>query len=372
MKNILYLITSQQKDGPVNVLLSIVNNIDRTKYNPIIACMYYKNDAKENINDFTKKDINVINLNMNSMLRGWLDLRAIIKIRKIINKYNIDIIHMHLVRPIIFGTIASGKRCKRIATIHNQEPHQTPHGKFEYIVNRLEKYALRKCNYITTVSHAVKKSIINCYKLNDNKINVIYNCIDEKKYSCDVINLRQKFNLNTDDIIVATIARLEKQKGINYLVDAIKILKTNNVNNFKLLIIGEGSLEENLKIQVKNNNLDDIVIFTGYLSNINSILNQIDIVVMSSMFEGLGLSLIEAMAHKIACIGTNVGGIPEVIGNEGIIVEKANPVSLANAIEKLIEDDGKRKHMGERLYGRYNKMFTCTKMINEYENLYDR
>ncbi|OAA94193.1 glycosyltransferase family 4 protein [Clostridium coskatii] len=372
MKRILYLITTQQKDGPGNVLINIVNNINRTKYIPIIAYMYYKKDAIESIKDFVKDDIDIVDLNMKSLFRGWLDFRVIFKIRIIIKKYHIDIIHMHLHRPIIFGTIASGKRCKKIATIHNQEPHQNPSSAFEYVVNKLENYTLKRCDYITTVSKAVKNSIIKCYKLNSNRINVIYNCINENKYSFESINLKQKFNLNRKDVLVASIGRLEPQKGIDCLIEASKILKENGVNNFKVLIIGEGSLEKKLRLLVKDSNLEDLIIFTGYICDINSILDQIDIMVMSSMFEGLGLSLIEAMAHKIPCIGTNVGGIPEVIGNDGIIVDKANPVSLANAIKDLLEDDRKRKNIGERLYNRYNKVFTYKKMISEYESLYDR
>lgn len=278
---------------------------------------------------------------------------------------------MHLHRPIIFGTIASRKRCKKIATIHGQEPHQNPNSIFEYIVNKLENYALKKCDCITTVSEAVKKSIIKCYKLDSNKISVVYNSIDKNKYSCESINLRQKFKLGEKSILVASIARIEPEKGISYLIEATKILVENGLDNFKLLIIGEGSLEETLKLQVKNNNLDDVVIFTGYISDINNIISQIDIVVMASIFEGLGLSLIEAMAYKIPCIGTNAGGIPEVLGKDGIIVDKANPISLANAIKELVEDDAKRKSIGEQLYDRYNKMFTHEKMISGYEKLYD-
>jgi glycosyltransferase involved in cell wall biosynthesis len=306
---------------------------------------------------------------MKSPFRGWLDIRVIFKLRRIIKENNIGIIHMHLHRPIIFGTKAA-KGIKKIATIHNQEPHQTPHNIFEYIVNRLENRSLKKCDYITTVSKAVKESIISCYgDLTDNNVKVIYNALNTFNYSENGLDIKTKYNLG-ENLIIASIGRLDIQKGIDYLIDAIELLEQKNIGNYKLLIIGEGNLECKLKEKVIKKHLKDKIIFTGYIKNVYSILDQIDIVVMPSIYEGFGLSLVEAMSKKICCIGTDVGGIPEVLGNSEIIVQSKNPIELSKVLEKMIINNDDRKRIGEELYRRYEEYFTFDKMINSYEKIY--
>lgn len=370
MINVLYLITTQEKSGPGNVLINILNNLDRENFTPIVAYMYQKKDAKENMYDFVSKDIRFVNLNMKSIFRGWLDFRVINKIKKVIKENNVDIIHMHLHRPIVFGAIAA-KTIKRIATIHNQEPHQTPHNIFEFVVSILERIALEKCDKVTVVSKALKTSLLKNYgRLNAERIIAIYNAIDRKGYLEKEIQLRGNFNIGKEDVVIAAIGRLEEQKGLKYLIDALEVLRRRDIKNYKALIIGEGSLEEELKKDVKVKGLEGTVIFTGYIKEIESILNQIDVLVMPSLFEGLPMAMLEAMAHRVCCIGTDAGGVPELIGEDSIVVLKRSVDELAEALKSVITDKSLRSSIGNKLYQRFNNCFAIDHMMNDYQNLY--
>ena len=221
MKRILFLITTQAKDGPGNVLINLINHLDNHKYDIYIAYLYYKDSAKENIFGYITKPVEYFNLNMKSPLNGWLDISVIKRIRSIINEKDIDILHMHLHRAIIFGTYAANN-IVRISTIHNMEPHQNPKSLFEFI-KILENNALKKANYITTVSNAVKCNLIKYYsRLKGDNIHVIYNGIDNSK-AMESYSLRQVYGLK-NELIIAIIGRLEHQKGISYLIRALKLL----------------------------------------------------------------------------------------------------------------------------------------------------
>ena len=121
--NILYLITTFQKDGPGNVLLNIVKNLPKKSYNIIVACLYRPGKVQELID---KEGIKTLNMNQKGVLKGWLDLRALIKIRRILIEQHIDIIHTHLIRADIYGKIAAiiYKTPIIISTIHSLDSYR--------------------------------------------------------------------------------------------------------------------------------------------------------------------------------------------------------------------------------------------------------
>jgi glycosyltransferase involved in cell wall biosynthesis len=370
MKRILFLITTQAKDGPGNVLINLVNHLDNHKYDIYIAYLYYTDSAEENIFGYITKPVEYFNLNMKSPLNGWLDMLVIKRIRNIINEKDIDILHMHLHRAIIFGTYAANN-IVRISTIHNMEPHQNPKSLFEFVVKILENNALKKANYITTVSNAVKCNLIKYYSgLKKNNIHVIYNGIDDSK-AMESYSLRQVYGLK-NELIIASIGRLEHQKGISYLIRALKLLDNKTPIAYKLLIIGEGNERQKLELLVDKMGLRKNIIFTGYLNNVNDVLNEVDILIMPSLFEGLGLALLEAMSKGVCCLGTDAGGIPEVLGAVVPIIKKKDSKMLAEILCKYMLNNELRKNAGQKLRQRYFEMFTSDMMAKKYMELYDR
>ena len=159
-----------------------------------------------------------------------------------------------------------------------------------------------------------------------------------------IIIIKQKF-FNNDkserkdrNFNIAYIGRLEKEKGVNVLIDSIECLVKNNKIN--LQIVGNGTERTNLENQVKELKITNLVKFIGNVDNVIPILDKSLIFVYPSLCEeGLGISVIEAMARGCIPITFRKGGLPELIDDEknGLIVKEANKDSLANAINKIIK-----------------------------------
>lgn len=174
-----------------------------------------------------------------------------------------------------------------------------------------------------------------------------------------------------DKVIIGTVARLEELKGINYLIDAFALVQQTHPN-IHLIIVGAGSKEEELKEQVNKLGISADVTFTGYQRNSGDYLHHCDIVAMPSLLEALSLVLVEALGHGKPCIGTMVGGIPEVVedGVNGFLVPPASAGALAGALEQLLADAGLRARMGENARVVFERKFTLERMIEKTLRVY--
>jgi glycosyltransferase involved in cell wall biosynthesis len=226
---------------------------------------------------------------------------------------------------------------------------------------------------IIAVSEAVKQNVAD-NGVSEGKISVIYGGISTVKElspeekSC----IRQKWGIAAEDIVVGIVARLAEVKGHKHFIDAAEIISRDNAS-VKFLIAGIGPKEQELKELVRQRGLADRVIFTGFIENIYEIFNIIDINVISSLSEALCLSIIEGMCVGKPSVGTNTGGIPEVIkdGYNGYLVPVGNSSMLADAILKLIRDPGLRKIMGDKGREMVAGSFTADAMARSIEELYE-
>lgn len=223
------------------------------------------------------------------------------------------------------------------------------------------------------VSKAVGQNIIDSGMPSD-MVEVIYSGIDElREYTVPERGAaRKKWGINGPDIVVGVVARLSEVKGHSYFIQA-GALAAGAAENLRFLIVGGGPKEQELKEQVKRLGLEERVIFTGYMENVTEAYNIMDINVMASLSEALCLSLIEGMSIGKPCIGTDTGGIPEVIqeGLNGFIVPVKDAGALAEAIMKLASDEWLRARMGQ--YGRQwvRQNFKGDAMARKIERLYE-
>ena len=189
------------------------------------------------------------------------------------------------------------------------------------------------------------------------KLVVVYNGLE------DLTNSRV-LHLADDVIKIGLAARIDEIKGINYLLDAIKIVKSKSQHKFHLYIIGDGPLFEYQKKQTRLMDIDDVVSYMGYQNNVLEWVNSWDIFCLPSLQENHSIALLEAMRAGKAIICTNVGGNPETVDNnkEAILVPPKDVDSLANAILCLINDEQKRLVLGKNAYNRFNLEFTADVM----------
>jgi glycosyltransferase involved in cell wall biosynthesis len=226
---------------------------------------------------------------------------------------------------------------------------------------------------IIAISEGVKNVLIEG-GVDARRIHVIPDGIDfapfEDKTSRDY--LRQELSFAADDFLVGIVAHLADHKGHKYLIQASKYLREQSPK-IKIIIVGEGPLKMELSKQAKEIQVDDMVFFMGFREDVPQILNSLDMFVLSSYLEGMGSSLMDAMACRLPIVATRVGGIPEVVehGKTGLLVSPRSPKSLAKAILKVYEDKELAHRLGQKGYDVVHQKFSAESMASKAIDLYE-
>lgn len=255
-------------------------------------------------------------------------IKLMTKINKNYNRFKPDLIHCHL-ESVTFHTVNSllFRNVRIIETIHNTKLNHPKLHKY-YLNYRLKK--------IVSISEKVSKVIKHDLKVKDDKVKLIYNGIEMDKFQD--VNIYKK-DVNT----MLAVGRLTNQKDHMTLLKAFKKMKEmciyNNIQIPKLNIIGDGELKKELLDYVKRENLIEVN-FLGVVKDVENYLKSSQIYIMSSIYEGLSLSLIEASVSGISVICTDVGSNDEIIKDRinGIIVESKDYEMMAKSMFKLIQD----------------------------------
>jgi glycosyltransferase involved in cell wall biosynthesis len=194
------------------------------------------------------------------------------------------------------------------------------------------------------VNEPIKEKIIKLH-INDlaDKIMVTPNAVDVEKYKPDNdTNFIEDMKLDKNKPLILFVGNLVPQKGLKYLLEAKKILKTDA----QLVIVGDGPLMMNLKEMVVNEDIKD-VIFTGARRDVDKIMPLGDVFVLPSISEGFPITLLEAFASGLPAVATNVGGIPGLVTSDvGLLVEPGDPVALAESLDLILMDDKLKERMG--------------------------
>jgi glycosyltransferase involved in cell wall biosynthesis len=185
--------------------------------------------------------------------------------------------------------------------------------------------------------------------------------------------LRREFGFAADDFLVGIVAHLEDSKGHKTLLDAARFLKSRS-SKIKIVIIGTGKLEIELAEQARGLGVNDLVFFLGFRDDVPRLLASLDLFVLTSNAEGLGTSIMDAMASRLPVVATWVGGIPEVVVDRvtGLLIPPRRPEDLAEAIFKLYSDRALARRLGERGFEVVREKFSAEAMAARIVDLYER
>jgi len=270
------------------------------------------------------KEVNVKKIPLS--MRGEFDVFSAIKLSKFIKKFEPHILHAHTAHSLSTAIVAkklSGKNPKIIAS-----------RRVDFHIKSKKKYLA--ADRIIAVSNAVKE-VLKKDGISEEKINVVYSGIDLADFAnLDGEYLRKEFNLREDDFIIGNIAALTEQKDHETLLKGVSHLEID----FKLFIVGEGHLRKKLERLSEKLKIKDRVIFTGFRKDARNFLKIFDLFVLTSKWEALGTSILDAMAAGVAVVATNVGGISEMIeeGVDGFLVEAGDHKDIAEKIVFLKEN----------------------------------
>ena len=353
-KNILYFTRTMGLGGTENVILKLCELMN--KNNKVIVC------SCGGINVEKLKEMGIKHYYIEDIenKNPKIIVRTLVTLLKIIKDENIDIVHTHH-RMAAFYTSLLNKISKFIF-IH------TAHNTF-FDKKKLTKFALKKANIIA-VGNKVKDNLCNFYDIDKDKVQVIYNGVEENNGEFFKVNELYKYK-EEGYFLVGNIGRISEQKGMEYFVKAIpEVLKKNK--KVKFFIVGEGECREKIENIVNDLKIRKKITLLGNRSDVINIIRNLDLIVLSSLWEGLPLTPIEVFSQKKAIIATSVDGTPEIITDEynGILIEPKRPDKISGAILKVINDMEFKEKIELNGYKTYKEKFSITIFNKNYSDYY--
>lgn len=359
---VLHLVEDLRIGGLERVIADIAQGLDKQKFDVGVWCVARGGEVAAELEE---KGLDVKILGTFSCYNPC----RIVRIAWLLKKSRADIVHTH-------GYFASviGRSAAKIAgvpiLIHHMHSTYWEYGKKHIFFERFLSLLTQK---VVCCSKAVEDFVTEHLKVNPSKTIVVYNGVDEEKFiSTENSALKTTLGIQSTDPVVGTVSSLYHHKGHRYLLQAVPLV-LSVFPSTKFLIVGDGPLRKKLEGQAKDLNIAAHLVFTGRRKDIPGLLSVMDIFVLPSCFrEGLGISIIEAMASEKPVVATEIGGIPEVVADEetGYLVQPRNPDALAKAIVNLLQSPQRAKEMGRRGRTRFEERFTKRKMLSEVEHLY--
>lgn len=295
-----------------------------------------------------------------SSLFAYLDIYRILKNRQfeIINTYSMKCSLLFSLVNLFFGNVIC---CTLLNAITHEKLNRVEKLIYPFIYFLLSKI----CDGIIVNSEQNKRHFIETAKITSDKIKVIYSGIKTERFNNSFKN-RSK----TSKIFIGVIGRLSVEKGHKYFIDALPLLQGME---YDCLIVGEGPLRAELEAQVRINGLQGKVTFLGFQEDIPKVMKTLDVVVLPSINETFGITIVEAFASKKIVIASNVGGIPELVKNAetGYLVPAKDPVAIAEALIHIYRNPSEIERIVENAYMLALKSFTDGIMIKNTLEYYD-
>ncbi|MDD2752898.1 MAG: glycosyltransferase family 4 protein, partial [Candidatus Omnitrophica bacterium] len=293
-------------------------------------------------------------------------LFSFFKLAKVIREKEIDVIHANTrVTQVLVFLLSANTGQPFISTCHGFFRRR--------LLRRIFPCWGKK---VIAISESVKEHLLHDFHLAEKYITVVHNGIDVEKFksqSQDATKPQAKENLGLGTgPVVGIVARLSDVKGHIYLIEAMKIV-LEKIPQAKLLIVGSGKMQDELIRLTANFKIENSVKFIPSVADTTEVLSAMDVFVMPSLNEGLGLGLMEAMSSGLAVVGSYVGGIKALIqdGHTGLLVRPKEVKELSAAIILLLLDEEKRKSLGKNAQIFISNNFSLEKMAQDTAWIYE-
>ena len=291
--------------------------------------------------------------------KSGLDLSVIFKIKRILKETKADVIHTHryCAQYAIPAAILAGVK-RRVHTLHSIAKKEN--GK---LARKLNKFFFKHCSLIpVALSELNRDSIVEEYGIKKEKIPVIFNGINLSK-----CKPKENYSLN-GTFKILHVGRFSPEKNHIGLLQAFKLFHKNHANT-ELWLIGDGEKKAEIERYVYESGLASNVRFLGLQSTVYTYLRDADIFSLPSNYEGMPMTLIEAMGSGMPIVATKVGGIPNMLDEESALLISTEVEAIANAFEMYYLDENLRKTHGLAALSRA-KLFSAKKMAKNYLEIY--
>ncbi|KGP73030.1 N-acetyl-alpha-D-glucosaminyl L-malate synthase BshA [Pontibacillus yanchengensis] len=299
------------------------------------------------------------------------DLALANKMAEVINREQIDILHVHYAMPHAICAILAKQMVehdvKIVTTLHGTDI--TVLGVDSSFKNMI-RFGIEQSDRVTAVSHSLVDQTKDMLQVN-RKMDVIYNFVDEREYrQRNEAHLKEEYGIENDDRVIIHISNFRQVKRVPDVIHSF--YKIASHTKAKLLLVGDGPEYSKVCQLVSELGLRDRVLFLGKQENVSELLSISDLKLLLSEKESFGLVLLEAMACGVPCIGTDIGGIPEVIMDEynGFICPLGDVDTIASRALTLLTNKDKWQAFSENGLKRVRTEFQSETIVKQYEEIY--
>jgi N-acetyl-alpha-D-glucosaminyl L-malate synthase BshA len=299
------------------------------------------------------------------------DLALASKIAEVAKREKLDVLHVHYAIPHAVCAVLArqmvGGDVKIVTTLHGTDI--TVLG-YDPSLSDMIKFGIEQSDVVTAVSNALVKQT---YELLDvqKEIRTVYNFVDERVYSKKNANhLKEEYGIREDEKVMIHVSNFRRVKRVPDVVRAFSLIQKQIPA--KLLLVGDGPEMTIVCRLVKELGLTDYVRFLGKQENLEELYSISDVKLLLSEKESFGLVLLEAMACGVPCVGTNIGGIPEVIedGETGFLCELGNIEEIAEKTLRILNDEKLHAYMAEQALRAVYEKFHSQQIVKQYEDIY--
>ena len=301
--------------------------------------------------------------------KSEMDLTAAWRLNRVIKRLKPDVVHAHDAHGVAMASLALSLGAKDL------EPPLVVSRRVDFHLrhNSFSRWKHRQVDCFIAASEAIRKMLVADGVPEERTVTVHEGIDVEHVRAVPAVDVHQAFFLPHGAPVVGNIAALVPHKGQRHLIEAAH-LAVQKMPDVRFVILGEGELREALERVIKEYHLEKHVLMPGFRIDVLGCLKRFDLFAMSSVTEGLGTSLLDAMACSRPIVATTAGGIPEVVedGVTGLLAAPRDHTAMADAILSLLGDERRRRAMGEAGFTRVSEKFTVEQMIAGTAAVYAR
>ena len=358
---VMQLVLSLSPGGTERLVIEIVRALGH-RIDFVVCCLDEPGDWA---NEVEALQVPVVALSR----RPGFQPRLALELARVMKAHQIDVVHCHHYSPFVYGVLASLLRPSMalVFTEHGKLSDAGPSRKRRWVNPLLS----RRRGHLRAVSADLRRHMLD-EGFQPGRLGVLYNGVDpgERPSDFDRHAARVVLGVESDAFVLGTAGRLDPVKNLDLLLQTqAKVVAAHD--HAHLVIVGDGPERATLEAKAAELGISRSVSFAGYRSDVRLLMPAFDLFVNCSAYEGVSLTILEAMAASLPVVATPVGGNPEVVVDRetGFLVP-ASATSLAAAIKSLAIDERRRRAMGEAGRRRLEQHFSIARMVEEYANLY--
>lgn len=336
-KKIKILHVAQAAGGVDRYIRMLLKYLDKEKFENILVCSQdFREEDYKNLVDFFEQ------VKMDRAI-GSNDLKAIGEVRRLIKRYNPDIVYAHSSKAGAIARVADiGLKNHCLYNPHGWAFNMRCSAKKKAMYTAIEKIAAPFCDKIICISDAEKQSALDKKICREDKLQVIFNGVDIEAYENGIHGTvkRKDLNIPEDAFVVGMVGRISQQKAPDVFIKMAKQVK-DEVPNAHFIIVGNGNQEDEIRKYAKDNGFSDSLHITGWVDDPMSYVELFDVACLLSRWEGFGLVLPEYMMAGKPIVATRVDAIPNIICNNenGLLVDADDPISASKAVLRIYSDE---------------------------------